>query len=391
MSIVASTAGENPDLLSPQADTTRVVSEKPFIVLSDHRYEGAPCFLYLPEGRKDIVFTDYLANLRVIAKWPIWKQNPPMQCHPPSFRVQQVPEKGLGMVAVRAIPTGELIIAERPICVGRRIISCAADQTNANGVFRRAALRGLSSTSRAAILALANSYPSPEFDTIPGILNTNCLAVRVTAEPAAQAKQEVDGEESVTYVGCFPTLSRANHDCAPTANYVFAFATFTGEFRAIRDIAAGEEITITYTPLSAPRAERRAFLARTRFFACTCATCALPPAKARESDARRVRIRDLLRKIEGARFPPRVPLQELQEAVGWARVEGLRVEEAQLLLCGSQVLTVYDELGVAVAWAREARRLFALIEGERSENIRKLDDADRVHHLMTGAPRMLRI
>ncbi|KAH9949138.1 SET domain-containing protein [Amylocystis lapponica] len=386
------------DLLPRAADTTRVIAETPRIIISDVRYEGAPGFLYLPSGNPDIVFVDYLPSLGTIAEWPIWTRPHPPQPPPwenaPSFRVQEVPGKGMGMVAVRPIKAGELILAERPLYAARRTLSCAADQTNANGFFYRAALRGLSSRARTIILGLANTYPAGEYDVVPGILNSNCLEIRLpSVSPWANMITDIatDTRDAEAYAGCFPTLSRANHDCTPSANYAFAPGTFVGELRAARDLRAGEEITIAYAPLCATRAERRTFLSNTRFFACACATCALPPAGVLASDTRRMRVRELLSRLEGARFPPRVPLEELRAALGWAREEGLRVEEARVLLSGSQVLTVYEQLAVAVEWAREARRVFAMVEGADSDSLRRLDDADRVHQIMATSRTTLRI
>lgn len=359
--------------------------------MSDHRYEGAPCFLYAPEGQADLVFVDYFPSLQSIASWSIWNQPIHLQHPVPAFFIAPIHGKGLGMIAQRPINAGEMIVTERPVWAGRSRISCAADQTNANGIFHRAAIRGLSEPSRIAFFALANSYPPAQYDVVPGILNTNCLGITVPTRDSRAQQNPGSRTDTETYIACFPTLSRANHDCTPNAHYVFSPATFAGEFRAIRNIAAGEEITITYTSLCAPSAERCAFLATTRFFDCRCATCALPAAQLRVSDARRMCIREMLVKIEEARFPPRIPISELREAVGWARSEGLRVEEGRLLLCGSQVLTVYDGLDVAMGWAKEARKVFETIEGARSEYLRKLDDAYRVHQRMAAAPRPLNI
>ena len=54
---------------------------------------------------------------------------------------------------------------------------------------------------------------------------------------------------------------------------------------AVRDIAPGEEITISYIEASMPRAERQERLASWGF-RCTCPRCTLPDAEAADSDAR---------------------------------------------------------------------------------------------------------
>ncbi|EJD51244.1 hypothetical protein AURDEDRAFT_41952, partial [Auricularia subglabra TFB-10046 SS5] len=93
-----------------------------------------------------------------------------------------------------------------------------------------------------------------------GIFHTNNMELDVTPEPDARHR----------FVGCFPVLARANHDCGPSANYYFVFGTFCGELRAARDIAAGEEITISYCDLLRPRRERQDRLQSLFAFRCRC-------------------------------------------------------------------------------------------------------------------------
>jgi len=327
------------------------------------------------------VFIDYFHSLQVIADWPVWTRPPSAQAAP-CFRIQDVPGKGKGVIAVRNIARGEIIHAERPVYVARRTLACAEDQTNANGVFYRAALNGLSSYARSAILALSNSYP-PHFDIVPGVLNSNRLDIQISDAP--------DNSMPSQFVGCFPILSRVNHDCAPSANYIFDFMSFEGQLRALRDIAAGEEITITYTRLCTSRSERQAALSGTRFFTCLCPTCSLPPPLRAQSDVRRAQLADLIATLEDVEFPPRLPFEQLEQALANARDEGLVVEYGQVLLLGSQVLTIYYELHVAVEWAEKARSLFLMIEGSGSQKVRKLEEASRVHSLLANAPRTLQI
>ena len=66
---------------------------------------------------------------------------------------------------------------------------------------------------------------------------------------------------------------------------------------AVRDIAAGEELTITYVDAMLPRAERQARL-HDWGFNCTCAHCAAGDADGAESDARLRRIAELEKKLD---------------------------------------------------------------------------------------------
>ncbi len=59
-------------------------------------------------------------------------------------------------------------------------------------------------------------------------------------------------------MGLYPVGAMVNHSCTPNAMQSFAGRRIV--FRAIRPIAAGDEVTISYVELAATRAERRAAL-----------------------------------------------------------------------------------------------------------------------------------
>lgn len=112
----------------------------------------------------------------------------------------------------------------------------------------------------------------------------------------------------------------------------FAFPAFSGQLWAGRDIGAGEEIRITYTPLTAvARIERRALLARTCHFVCACPTCIVPAHQAEASNARRVGVCVLLERLQHTRFPLCVSQEELEQALEWTEEEEMVVERAKVL------------------------------------------------------------
>jgi len=73
-------------------------------------------------------------------------------------------------------------------------------------------------------------------------------------------------------MGLFPFAALINHSCTPNA---IAVSGSRGTLRvvAIRDILAGDEVTIAYTPVHDPYATRTRALVRQRFFACSCDRC----------------------------------------------------------------------------------------------------------------------
>ena len=54
------------------------------------------------------------------------------------------------------------------------------------------------------------------------------------------------GEDGLEFALCLGYGSLYNHDYAPNAEYTMDFGSKTIDFHAIRDIEAGEEITVSY-------------------------------------------------------------------------------------------------------------------------------------------------
>ncbi|KAL2156436.1 hypothetical protein VTH82DRAFT_1181 [Thermothelomyces myriococcoides] len=93
-----------------------------------------------------------------------------------------------------------------------------------------------------------------------------------------------------------------NHDCRPNAEYRYeggsgrgGTGTLAQSVRAARDIAPGEEITLSYIDPLLPggRAARMARLRQNWGFECSCPLCSLEPARAEESDRRIAQIAEI--------------------------------------------------------------------------------------------------
>lgn len=98
----------------------------------------------------------------------------------------------------------------------------------------------------------------------------------------------------------FPQVARFNHDCGPNCHDVFVQDITKGVGRmrvtTLRDIAAGEELTIAYFNLLQARADRQT-RAQSWGFSCRCSVCGEGPdhqtAEQVELEQRRARIREL--------------------------------------------------------------------------------------------------
>ncbi|KAJ7725636.1 hypothetical protein DFH07DRAFT_758569 [Mycena maculata] len=212
-----------------------------------------------------------LLDASIIPLLPKHLNPPPAGPSIPAFIVADAGPKGRGLFALRDIPAGALILAEQPLLV----VPALAPPFAYDSLLPR-----LSPAARATLLALSNCKPPDACGAVEGIVWTNASQVDLPTPPTmAPAARE--------YGGVFATISRANHSCDLRTTLKWDPASFTASLYAQRAILAGEEITHQYVDVLAPRATRRAQLARYGF-ECMCAHCALPLAA---SDAAREELR----------------------------------------------------------------------------------------------------
>ncbi|KAJ6456337.1 SET domain-containing protein [Mycena vitilis] len=257
-----------------------------------------------------MVFIDSFEGVQSLAKWGVLKTSCTYVRHSPFTIEDSGEEKGMGMFATRPIARGDLIMRERPFYVSHPALTVNEDQRH---IFHASALAGLSPTAQAALAALRNAHPvSTDMPPARGRLLTNALPAEVPHAPGSR------------HAALYPVLCRANHACTPNARYGFDADACAGRLVALHDIAPGEEITIGYTEVAAPRDTRRAALREKYRFECECATCELPKGSAKESDARRAAIRKYMTgMLEGERFLDRVDIAHAKELIAWAEEEGL--------------------------------------------------------------------
>jgi len=303
----------------------------------------------------NIVFLDNLEIIQKIKNWDIWKKPGPLPPAPLPFRIQESPEKGLGMFAARPIKVGELIMLERPVIVTRTRLGVSQEQKLNTDIFHGAALSGLPSALRASIMSLNNCYGSKK-GQINGTLLTNFLALEIS-----------DAPDPDSYVGLFLALSRVNHDCAPNSNFFFGAKSFTGQLYAVRNIAKDEEITMLYTHLAAPRTERHKDLREKYEFDCMCSTCSLPAALLKQSDTRRKALGDLEKQIQTASFPRGMSMTLLKDLLGWAKEERMFALNAQILLHGGLFAHTHGDHATAREWAQAGQIAVRLMEGQESK------------------------
>ncbi|TFY53893.1 hypothetical protein EVJ58_g9187 [Rhodofomes roseus] len=181
--------------------------------------------------------------------------------------VQDIPGKGKGVIATRAIVPGELVLLEAPL------FTLPSDYDNSAVLAKLAAL---TESEQRQFLSLTNCHQG----RLPPPLGT----CKTNALPC--------GDQSSSY-----------GDRAERVEDQF--------FRALKNIAAEEELCICYTELFATR-ENRQYKSKLGFgFECVCPGCTLPPKEQKASDARRTTVGRLYGEISQCGNQPSLGLRKV--------------------------------------------------------------------------------
>ncbi|KAI2615974.1 hypothetical protein GGR54DRAFT_610661 [Hypoxylon sp. NC1633] len=136
----------------------------------------------------------------------------------------------------------------------------------------------LSDPDRVLQLARSSAFSA---DIIEDVLRTNAFSYALADEP---------------HMALYPDVSRVNHACRPNAFIRFTPMSLAVSIVALKDIEAGEEISITYVPMGKTREERQAALQKWGFN-CTCALCTASKAEIAASDYRREKIKAMRQEV----------------------------------------------------------------------------------------------
>ncbi|KAF7295981.1 Aldehyde dehydrogenase [Mycena kentingensis (nom. inval.)] len=201
----------------------------------------------------------------------------------PGFRVGPVVGKGLGLLATRPYRQGELIMDERPLLVSiRGLPSIPATMSPAEHLsgfekYLEDVLQRMRPADREAFMSLHNSHLTDGSGPIGGRIRTNGFGL----EGLAPGIEGPMGSYSVVA----NQMSRMNNSCSPNTGSRWIDASISYNVFAVRDIAEGEELTLTYAEPLDPAAKRQLTF-RPYGFSCTCDACRDPT----KSDARRATI-----------------------------------------------------------------------------------------------------
>ena len=124
-------------------------------------------------------------------------------------------------------------------------------------------------------MAAKLSNPTGDPQSMPGWAGDMKAAMGTLFRITCNSFSICDGEMQAVGVGLYPTMAFFNHSCEPNAAATFTNATL--HVRALRPIAEGDEVTISYIDEVAPRKHRRGELESTYHFPCGCGRCSGKP------------------------------------------------------------------------------------------------------------------
>lgn len=197
----------------------------------------------------------------------------------PSFEIRDAKEKGLGMFATASIPSRGTVLTEHPTIITPYLLGLSVPLAEMYTEIFESLPKPVFALATSLVTSYqdyprtkpsqGHSLPLPSF--YEDIMQTNSVAISL------QVPCDVPHHEITTHRALFLLLSRCNHSCNPNAAWSWDTSTLTLTLTALRPIAPGEEITISYIPLSGDHSMRQQTLREVYGFDCCCEECTLPP------------------------------------------------------------------------------------------------------------------
>ncbi|KAK0201988.1 hypothetical protein DFS33DRAFT_1351269 [Desarmillaria ectypa] len=278
------------------------------------------------------------------------------QRNTPPFEVVDLPGRGKGVVAVRDIQRGELVIREKPLFI---VPYSTSDSPAALISHHVKSLNGLD----------YHAFFNLSYVNFPKNMDPE-----VHRDEVALAIFETNAVAAGEGVGIFPRMARLNHGCSSAFNVVYSWRQAEGEIvvHALQNISRGQELLTTYTNTKRPRKERREFLSNHYGFHCACSVCSLPPSQSQASDERLNSISGLY-KLFSTWGTHSISGTEAIDVVRrlWTLTNEERYfsERGQLFADAALVSLSHSDASAARAWAKIAAEWYGYELGQDSEQV----------------------
>jgi hypothetical protein len=282
-----------------------------------------------------------------------------------SLEVHSFPGKGKGLVTKKAVKKGERILLDSAHIIASSHFPTQVSAAQGKALFN-AAIDQLPQAARKVVLALDQSLGGTK---VEDIMKTNAFACQLA-----------DGDADDAYMCLFPSVARINHACKPNAHARFVPKTMSMEIKAQQDIAAGEEISISYGRIDLKHADRQALYRDGWNFGCTCPLCTASKYDIAGSDQRRARFAQLRKMLESLT----AETYDAQQIVAWEKEvmdighrEGLETLLAQDYERLAYVYTGHGMVEDARRWAKMAKESlleWVVVDGGPNNHLRRIEE-----------------
>jgi len=308
------------------------------------------------------VYYDFLSTLNAFIREPTVRHTLVPESNGPPFEVVYLPGKGKGIVALRDIKQGELLIRERPLFLVPR----QTQESPTALIYEK--LRILDKEQLASFYGLSYIEPAEKYDSKEEHASNVALSIFQTNAVSA-------GEA----VGLFPQMARLNHGCSSAFHAVYTWREHEGVIVviALKSVKKGEEILTTYTNTKKSRTERRNYLLQQYAFNCTCAVCSLPDAHSRASDKRLTQMSELYDRLASwghANIDGEQALELVRKIWDTGEEEGYWSERGRLAADATWISAAASDLAATREWATLAARWYGYELGVDSHYVQGMQD-----------------
>lgn len=175
----------------------------------------------------------------------------------PYLHTTPIPNRGLAATATTTLPPHTRLTHLTPILLLHNGGTQPATPHDRETLIRTA-ISHLPPPTQALFNALGKSQPHNTAVHAQDIIQTNAFSIDVAGVP---------------HLAIFPEASRYNHDCGPNAMYSVDSVGLTHTVYTTREIAVGEEVTVSYLDVFSSHAWRREELKGSFGFECSCRRC----------------------------------------------------------------------------------------------------------------------
>ncbi|KAH9470249.1 hypothetical protein Pst134EA_007515 [Puccinia striiformis f. sp. tritici] len=287
-----------------------------------------------------------------------------------TIKIVKMPEKGgHGAVASEDFKRGQPIVRKRAVAI------FPTDQalwwTEFGTSFRRQAIELLPAPTQNVIASLRGTGLEKSKDEfIASILKQNSFSTYL--DPESQILHSALVLE--------PPV-RFNHDCRPNVGYRMDHVTQTLHMVAFREIAAGEELTISYRSSELTRKVRQDSLEEDYGFRCTCSHCQMNEDQGRESGKRIQRLFELQDiHYAGEEW---LAISEVKELIQICQKENLPYSLINSHFIVAQVYNAHGRTKEAIYYPKKAQRDGSIFVGPKwlySEDAQLLSSNPELHH-----------